>query len=198
MAECFEKIGEELAELFIERMSWAVWIYSDLFGECWYCFGILDSKLVCEVGKTSWELDACVSSFEKKKLAIQVSLFCSTVVRTIIVFPMPAIPFSQNTHLSSLSYIHFVISLSTLVCVFSKHDDIPLLQLHLWFALIARGRLFTSDTRSSQCDSPISILKFLLLTLAFKVMWTQFGFSNSSLVIWNIMKVLEYGKEKES
>ena len=48
MAECFEKIEEELVELFTERMSCAVWIYSDLFGKCWYCFGILESELVCE------------------------------------------------------------------------------------------------------------------------------------------------------
>ena len=142
MAECFEKIGEELAELFIERMSWAVWIYSDLFGECWYCFGILDSKLVCEVGKTSWELDACVSSFEKKKLASNIFLFSfisSTIVRAIVVFPIPAIPFNQNTHSPSSLFIHVLIFSSTLVRVPLKHGDMSSTRLDLCVACMTRG-----------------------------------------------------------
>ena len=62
------------------------------------------------------------------------------IVRAIVDFPIPAIPFNQNTH-SPLPFTHASIFSSTLVRVPSKHVDMSSTRLDSCVAFITCGSL---------------------------------------------------------
>lgn len=71
----------------------------------------------------------------------------------IVIFLIPAMPLSRNTHMLPLPFIHSVISPNTPVCVFLKYVGISSTRLNSWVVLVARREVFTSLNRSSQGNS---------------------------------------------